>query len=66
MMENKLDERVCTEGVCTEELKYVNSEIIENMPMEIFSVLKGKGLSLSQAEAMLDYTKILMHKFIRV
>ena len=54
------------EKICTEELKYVSSEIIENMPMEIFLVLKGKGLSLSQAEAMLDYTKILMHKFIRV
>lgn len=61
MADNKLNEKICTE-----ELKYVNSEIVENMPMEIFSVLKGKGLSLSQAEAMLDYTKILMHKFIRV
>ena len=60
------DNEVLREKICTEELKYVNSEIVENMPMEIFSVLKGKGLSLSQAEAMLDYTKILMHKFIRV
>ena len=61
-----MTDKELNEKICTDELKYVSSEIIENMPMEIFSVLKGKGLSLSQAEAMLDYTKILMHKFIRV
>lgn len=61
-----MTDKELSEKICTDELKYVSSEIIENMPMEIFSVLKGKGLSLSQAEAMLDYTKILMHKFIRV
>lgn len=61
MTDNELREKICTK-----ELKYVKSEIIEEMPKEIFSVLKGKGLSLSQAEAMLDYTKILMHKFIQV
>lgn len=61
MKDNELREKICTK-----ELKYVKSEIIEEMPKEIFSVLKGKGLSLSQAEAMLDYTKILMHKFIQV
>lgn len=41
-------------------LKNVNSEALRTVPHAICKLLTGKGLSLRQAEALLDYAKDLL------
>lgn len=54
MTETEMKKELCRK------LKDVNSEVLRTVPYDICKLLTGKGLSLRQAEALLDYAKDLL------
>lgn len=43
-----------------------DAKLVNSVSIEIYELLKGKGLSLHQAEALLDFTKDQMKKLILI